>query len=53
MSDSRLLQEKWSPVLNANGAGLSEIKDAYRRSVTATLLENQEKAIREEYGMLN
>jgi hypothetical protein len=53
MSDSRLLQEKWSPVLNANGAGLSEIKDPYRRSVTATLLENQEKAIREEYGMLN
>ena len=53
MSDSRLLQEKWSPVLNANGAGLSEIKDAYRRSVTATLLENQEKAIREEYGMLS
>ena len=53
MSESRLLQEKWAPVLNANGVGLSEIKDSYRRSVTATLLENQEKAIREEYGMLN
>jgi hypothetical protein len=53
MSDSRLLQEKWAPVLNANGAGLNEIKDPYRRSVTAALLENQEKAIREEYGMLS
>jgi len=53
MSDSRLLQEKWAPVLNASGSGLSEIKDAYRRSVTAALLENQEKAVREEYSMLN
>jgi hypothetical protein len=53
MSDSRLLQEKWAPVLNANGAGLSEIKDPYRRAVTAALLENQERAIREEHGMLN
>jgi hypothetical protein len=53
MSDSRLLQEKWAPVLNANGTGLNEIKDPYRRAVTAALLENQEKAVREEYGMLN
>ncbi len=53
MSDSRLLQEKWAPVLNANGTGLSEIKDPYRRAVTAALLENQERAIREEHGMLN
>ena len=53
MSDSRLLQEKWAPVLNASGTGLSEIKDPYRRSVTAALLENQERAIREEHGMLS
>jgi len=53
MSDSRLLQEKWAPVLNASGTGLSDIKDPYRRAVTAALLENQERAIREEYGMLN
>lgn len=53
MSDSRLLQEKWAPVLNANGTGLNEIKDPYRRSVTAALLENQERAIREEHGMLS
>ena len=53
MSDSRLLQEKWAPVLNANGAGLSEIKDPYRRAVTAALLENQEEAVRAEHGMLN
>ena len=51
MSDSRLLQEKWAPVLNHGG--LPEIKDAYRKQVVATLLENQERAVREEYGMLN
>jgi hypothetical protein len=51
MSDTRLLQEKWAPVLNHGG--LPEIKDAYRKQVVATLLENQERAIREEHGMLN
>ena len=34
------LQEKWAPVLDHQG--LSEIKDPYRRAVTAQLLENQE-----------
>jgi hypothetical protein len=53
MSDTRLLQEKWAPILNANGTGLNDIKDPYRRKVTATLLENQERSIREEYSMLN
>jgi hypothetical protein len=52
MSETRQLQEKWAPVLNASGAGLNEIKDGYRRSVTASLLENQERAMREEYAML-
>ena len=40
------LIEKWSPVLDEESAG--EIKDNHRRSVTATLLENQEKAIAEQ-----
>jgi hypothetical protein len=51
MSDTRILQEKWAPVLGHKD--LPEIKDAYRRQVVATLLENQERAIREEHGMLN
>jgi hypothetical protein len=51
MSDTRILQEKWAPVLKHSD--LPEIKDAYRRQVVATLLENQERAIREEHGMLN
>jgi len=40
---SQHLLEKWSPVLDFDG--LSPIKDPYRRSVTAHLLENQERAI--------
>ena len=46
------LIEKWSPVLDEESAG--EIKDNHRRSVTAALLENQEKAIAEQnaQGML-
>ena len=44
--NSRLLQEKWAPVLNHEG--LPEIKDQYKRAVTAVLLENQEKAIQEQ-----
>ena len=44
--NSRLLQEKWAPILNHEG--LPQIKDTYKRSVTAILLENQEKAIQEQ-----
>jgi len=40
------LVEKWSPILDENSAG--DIKDAYRRKVTAAVLENQERALREE-----
>ena len=47
--NSRLLQEKWAPVLNHEG--LPEIKDHYKRAVTAVLLENQEKAIQEQYAV--
>ena len=46
MFNAENLQEKWSPVLNHDG--LPEIKDNYRKAVTAILLENQEKALREE-----
>ena len=40
------LIEKWKPVLDEESAGA--IKDNHRRSVTAALLENQEKAIAEQ-----
>lgn len=40
------LIEKWAPVLDETSAG--EIKDHHRRAVTAAVLENQEKALREE-----
>ena len=42
------IQNKWAPVLEH--ADLSPIKDSHRRSVTATLLENTEKALRENGG---
>ena len=45
------LQEKWAPLLDYNG--LDEIKDPHRRMVTAVLLENQEKALREEREFLS
>ena len=40
------LVEKWSPVLNEESAG--SIQDAHKRAVTAVVLENTEKAIREQ-----
>ena len=46
MFQSEHLQEKWSPLLDYEG--LDPIKDGHRRSVTAVLLENQEKFLREE-----
>ena len=45
------LEQKWSPVLDH--AGANPIKDSYRRAVTALVLENQEKAMAEERGMMN
>ena len=44
------LQEKWSPLLDYEG--LDPIKDSHRRAVTAILLENQEKTLREEREFL-
>ena len=43
---SEEIQQKWSPVLDH--PDLQEISDPYRKSVTAVILENQEKALREE-----
>jgi len=47
---SESLQKKWEPVLNHEGLGA--IADPYKRSVTAVVLENQEKALREEKAAL-
>ena len=51
MFNAQALTEKWSPVLGHEGAGA--IKDNYRKAVTAVLLENTEKQMREERGMIN
>jgi len=51
MYNSEQLQEKWAPILDYDG--LDPIKDAHRRSVTAILLENQEKELREESEFLS
>jgi hypothetical protein len=45
------LVEKWSPVLNEESAG--SIVDRHKRSVTAVVLENTEKALREERSQMN
>ena len=50
MYNAENLQEKWAPVLNHEG--LNDIKDPYRKSVTAILLENQERALAEERAVL-
>ena len=44
------LQEKWQPVLDH--PDLPKINDAYRRAVTTVILENQEKALREDASFL-
>jgi hypothetical protein len=46
MFQSEHLQEKWAPLLDYDG--LDPIKDSHRRAVTAVLLENQEKFLREQ-----
>ena len=51
MFNAQALTEKWNPVLGHEGAGA--IKDNYRKAVTAVLLENTEKSLREERGMIN
>lgn len=51
MHKSDQLQEKWKPIIEH--PDLPEIKDTYKKAVTAILLENQEKAAAEEAAMLN
>ena len=46
MTTRQQLIEKWSPVLNHEGA--PAIKDQYRKEVTAVLLENQEREMRKQ-----
>ena len=50
MFNAEYLQEKWSPILDYQG--LDQIQDSHRRSVTAILLENQERELREERSFL-
>ena len=44
------LQEKWQPVLEH--PDLPKIGDAYKRAVTTVILENQEKAVREDRSFM-
>jgi hypothetical protein len=46
MFNSENAQKKWAPILEHKD--LPAIKDNYRKAVTAIILENQEKALREE-----
>jgi hypothetical protein len=51
MYNTEYLQEKWAPILDYQG--MDQIKDSHRRSVTAILLENQERELREERSFLS
>ena len=51
MFNAEHLQEKWAPVLGSEGA--SPIGNRYKKAVTSVLLENQERFLREERGMLS
>ena len=51
MYNSENLQEKWQPVLNH--PDLPEISDAYKRAVTAVILENQEQEMQAQSQMLS
>ena len=50
MFNSEHLQEKWAPILEHKS--LPAIQDTYKKAVTAVLLENQEKFLREERGVM-
>ena len=50
MTTRQQLIEKWAPILNHEG--VAPIKDNYRKEVTAVLLENTERALREEKSAL-
>ena len=48
---SESIQQKWQPVLEH--PDLPKINDAYKRAVTSMVLENQEKALREDAAFLS
>ena len=48
---SETYEKKWQPVLEH--ADLPKITDSYRRAVTATILENQERAMKEDSAFLS
>jgi hypothetical protein len=50
MFNSQNLQEKWAPVLEHGD--LPKIDNPYKKAVTAVILENQEKAAREDKAFL-
>ena len=50
MFQTEHLQEKWQPVLEH--PDLPKIEDSYKRAVTTLILENQEKALREDKAFL-
>ena len=47
---SEQIENKWEPVLEH--ADLQPIADPYKKAVTAVVLENQEKALQEEKGIM-
>ena len=51
MFQTEHLQEKWQPVLEHSD--LAKISDPYRKAVTTVILENQEKALREDANFLS
>jgi len=51
MFQTEHLQEKWQPVLEH--PDLNKIEDSYKRAVTTLILENQEKAMREDQNFLS
>ena len=51
MFQTEHLQEKWQPVLEH--PGLPKIEDSYRRAVTTVILENQEKAMKDDASFLS
>jgi len=50
MFQTEHLQEKWQPVLEH--PELPKISDSYRRAVTTIILENQEKALKEDKAFM-
>jgi hypothetical protein len=50
MFNAEHLQEKWAPILEHSE--IDGIKDNYRKAVTSVLLENQERFLKEERGLV-